>query len=118
MEQICTLCLPPFSKLEDIYIYEIEHSQPDRQDNIENTLWLELLRPFASAKNLYLSKEFVPRIGPALQELVEGRATVVLPALQNIFLEGLQPSEGIQKFVAAREVTDHPVVVSHWDRDV
>jgi hypothetical protein len=119
MEQVCTLCLPPLSTLEDIYIYESRRSQPDRQDNIENMLWLELLHPFTSAKNLYLSKGFASRIGPALQELVGGRATVVLPTLQNIFLEGLQPSgtvqEGIQKFVAARQVTSHPIAVSHWD---
>jgi len=45
----------------------------------------------------------------------------VLPALQNIFLEGLQPSgtvpKGIQQFVATRQVTDHPIVVSDWERD-
>jgi hypothetical protein len=117
MEQICTSCLPPLSTLEDIYIYEYPHS-PDQQDSIENTLLLELLRPFASAKNLYLSKEFALRIGPALQELVGDSATRVLPTLQNIFLEGLQSSgtvqEGIQKFAAVRQVTSHPIAVSHW----
>jgi hypothetical protein len=119
MEQVCTLCLPPLSTLEDIYIYESRRSQPDRQDNIENMLWLELLHPFTSAKYLYLSKGFASRIGPALQELVGGRATEVLPTLQNIFLERLQPSGTvrIQQFVAARRVTSHPIAVSHWDRD-
>jgi hypothetical protein len=72
-------------------------------------------------KNLYLSKEFAPHIVPALQELVGGRATEVLPTLQNIFLEGLQPSEpaqeGIQQFIAARQFTSHPIAVSRWDRD-
>jgi hypothetical protein len=119
-EQICTSCLPPLSTLDDIYIYEDPHSQPDWQDNIENMLWLELLRSFASAKNLYLSKGFALRIGPALQEFV-GVSATVLPALQNIFLEGLQPSgtvpKGIQQFVATRQVTDHPIVVSDWERD-
>jgi hypothetical protein len=88
MEQICTLCLPPLSTLEDIYIYKCPYSQLDWQDNIENMLWLELLHPFNSVKNLYLSKEFMLCIGPALQELV-GVSVTVLPALQNIFLEGL-----------------------------
>ena len=121
LEQVCTSCLPPLSTLEDLYIYEDPYSQPDWQDNIENTLWLELLHPFTAVKNLYLSEEFAPRIVPALQELVGGRTTEVLPTLQNIFLEGLQPSgpvqEGIQQFVAARQVTGHPIAVSHWDRD-
>ena len=51
------------------------------------TLWLELLHPFTVLKSLHLSKEFVPRIAPALQELVGSRTTEVLPTLQNILLE-------------------------------
>jgi hypothetical protein len=42
-------------------------------------------------KNLYLSKEFAPGIAAALQELVGARITEVLPSLQNIFVEGLEP---------------------------
>jgi hypothetical protein len=33
-------------------------------------LWLDLLRPFVTVKNFYISEEFVPRIAPALEELV------------------------------------------------
>jgi hypothetical protein len=119
MEQVCTLCLPPLSTLEDLYIYESSHSQPVWQDNIENTLWLELLQPFPAVKNLYLSKEFTRRIVPSLQELTGGRSTQVLPTLENIFLQELQSSgtiqKGIQQFVAARQVTSHPIAVSLWD---
>ncbi len=107
--------------LEDLYILENPYWRPRWQDDVENTLWLEVLHPFAAVKNLYLSKEFAPRIAPALQELVGGRTAEVLPTLENIFLEGLQPSgplqEGIEKFVAARQLTSHPVAVSHWDED-
>jgi len=87
---------------------------------MENSLWLELLLPFRTVKNLYVSEDFVPRILPALQELVGSRATEVLPNLQNIFLEGHEPSgpvqEGIQQFVAARQVISDPITVSPWDR--
>jgi hypothetical protein len=120
LEQVSTSSLPPLSTLEDLYIYEGTSSRAHWQDNIENALWQELLHPFRTVKKLYLSEEFALRIGPALQELVGGRATEVLPTLENIFLEGLQPSgpvqEGIGKFVAARQVTSHPIVVSRWDR--
>ena len=119
MEQVCTSCLPPLSTLDDLYIYEFLHSQPILQDDIENALWLELLRPFTTVKNLYLSKKFASHIVPALQELVGGRTTEVLPILQNIFLEELQPSgtvqAAIQQFVATRQITSHPIVVSRWD---
>ena len=121
LEQVCTLCLPPLSALEDLSIYDHKLSYPRSEDNIENTLWLELLRPFTAVRKLYLSKEFARHIVPAFQELVEGRTTEVLPMLQNIFLATLQPSEpvpeGIQQFVAMRQVTGHSIAVSDWGRD-
>jgi hypothetical protein len=88
LEQICTSCLPRLSTLEDLYIYQSPYSQPDWQDNIKNTIWLELLHPFTAAKNLYLSEEIAPRIVPAPQELVGGRTTELLTTQQNIFFGG------------------------------
>jgi hypothetical protein len=117
LDQICTSCLPPLSMVEDLYIYENQFSPPDWKDDIENGL-LEPLHTFTAVKNLYLSEEIALRIGPALQELAEGRTTEALPALQNIFLDGLKSSgsvqEGIGKFVAAREVASRPIAVSSW----
>ena len=119
VEQVCTSSLPPVLMLEDLYISEDPKYPPHWQDNVENALWLELLHPFAAVKNLYLCKKFMSRIAPALEELVGGRTTEVLSTLENIYLEGFQPSgplhEGIEKFVAARRLTSHPVAVSRWD---
>ena len=120
LEQLCS-SLPSFSTLEDLYIFQNELNEPGWKDNIENALWLGLLQPFTTVKNLYVSEKFAPRIEPALQELAGARTTEVLPALQNIFLEGLQPSgvahEGIQQFVSMRQLISHPIAVSHWDPD-
>ena len=113
--------MSPLSTLEDLYIIQDTDSEPDWKDNVENALWLELFNPFSNVKNIYLSEEFAPRIVPALQELVGARTSEVLPILENIFVEGLGLSgpiqEGIAKFVAARQVTDHPLAFSRWDRD-
>jgi hypothetical protein len=115
LEQVCTSCLPALSTL-DLYIYMDKVGY--WQDNVENMLWLELLHPFTAVKTLYLSRQVAPRIVPALKELVGDRTTEVLPTLDNIFLEGLQPSglvqEGIEQFVSARQVTSHPITVSAW----
>jgi hypothetical protein len=119
LEQICTLPLLPLSKLEDLYIHEHSSLESSWQDNVDDMQWLELLQPFTAVKNLYLSKEFAPRILPALQELVGSRATEVLPTLQNILLEELAQTrpvqEAIEQFVAARQVTTHPIAVLRWD---
>ena len=148
LEQVCTSCIPLFTKLEDLSIFENPYSQPDWQVNFEDEplagdeQWLELFNPFSNVKNLYLSEAFAPRIMLSLQRLQNqtavgsnqlivrsrkpaGGKTIereffLLPALQNVFLEGLQPSGPVQKatgqFVAARELTGHPVTVSRWDR--
>jgi len=122
LEQVCTSSLPPLFTVENLYIYEHRHLRPHWQDDIENKLWLELLYPFTAVKNLYISKQFTPCIAPALQELILGRMMGQLPILQNIFLEGLEPSgpvqEGIRRFVAARQSSGHPIAVSLWDRDL
>jgi hypothetical protein len=116
--QVCTSSLPPLSTLEDLYIFVDRANPPPWQDDVENASWLELLHPFAAVKNLYLCDQIVPRIAPVLQELVGARTTEVLPTLENIFLEPSAPGhEGIEKFVAARRLTSHPVAVSIWDRD-
>ena len=117
LEQVCTSCLRPSSKLEDLYIHEAPYGKTDWKDNVENGLWLELLQPFTAVKNLYLSEEFAIHIAPTLQELVGDRTTEVLPALQNIFLKGLEssgPVQGIRQLVAARQVANRPIAVSRW----
>ena len=98
--------------------YEDSDSPPDRKDSVENREWLELFRPFMAVKNLYLSENLASLIVPALQELVEGRTSDVLPALRNIFLKGLESSGSVQasigKLVAARQAANHPIVISPW----
>ena len=122
LEQVCTSSLPPLLTVDNLYIYEHRYLQPHWQDDIENELWLELLYPFIAVKNLYLSKQFAPRITLALQELVEGRMMGQLPILRNIFLEELDPlgpvQEGIGRFAATRRLSGHPIAVSLWDRDL
>jgi len=118
IEQVCNSSLHPLSTIEDLYIESRYPHLVWKNDAIENTLWLQLLLPFATAKNLYLSKEFAPGIAAALQELVGGRITEVLPSLQNISVKELEPSGSFQKcigqFVAARQHSGRPVAISVW----
>ena len=120
IEQICNSSLNALSTIEVLCI-EHQYLQVGwKNAEIENALWLRLFLPFTAVKNLYLYKEFAPGIAAALQELVGGRITDVLPSLQNIFVEGFEPSgplqENIGQFVAARQLSDHPITISDWDR--
>ncbi|KAN0114318.1 hypothetical protein V8E52_006814 [Russula decolorans] len=89
-----------------------------KYDTIPNTLWLQLLLPFTAVKNLYLSREFALDIAAALQELVGGRITEVLPSLQTIFVEWFFGSIQVKigQFLAARQLSGHPVAISDWRR--
>jgi hypothetical protein len=103
-----------FSTVEDLFIENRYRQLVWKDDAIENTLWLQLFLPFTAVNNLYLSEEFATSIAAALQELVGSRITEVLPSLQNIFVDG--PSGPFQKaigqFVAARQLSDHPIAIS------
>jgi len=84
---------------------------------MDNAQWLELLDRFSALKNLYLTDGIAQRFCGALQELSGERTTEVLPALRNIFVQGssLKPvQEVIKSFVAARQLSGHPVVVNRW----
>ena len=119
MEQVCN-SLPPCSAVGALHI---EHHYSElvlKNDAIENTLWLQLLLPFPAVKNLHLSKEFAPGIAVALQDVVGDRIAVVMPCLQNIFVEALEPSGPFQKniaqFVTARQLFGHPVAILTWNK--
>jgi hypothetical protein len=103
--------------IQDLPIHSV--SEPPWQDDIEGSQWLELLRPFTAVNELYISKKFVPRIAPALQELVGERATEALPALRTLFLRETLSSgpvqEAIQQFVTARQLSNHPIAISQWE---
>ena len=81
IEQVCNSLSSPLSTAKKLYI-EHEYSQLIWEDHdIEDTLWLRLLLPFAAVEELLLSKEFVPDIAAALKELVRERIVQVLPLL-------------------------------------
>jgi hypothetical protein len=118
--QVCTSAFPRalISTVEHLYILEDRWSRPRWQADVENSQWLEFMHLLTAVKHLYLSRNFVSRIAPTLQELVGQRVSEVLPALQSIFLEDLQQSgpvpEAIGQFVAARQLSSRPIAVSNW----
>ena len=114
LARICTSSLRHLLTMETLYIHEDYYSKSSLKDDIGNPFWLDLLLAFTTVRYLYLSKASALCIAPVLQELT------VLPTLQNIFLEGFQPSEpvhdGIRQFIFARQLIDRPIAISAWER--
>jgi hypothetical protein len=86
LAQFCRSPFFPLPTLEYLYIDGGKYSRQRWRDDTENTRWLELLQPFASVKNLYLSKDFARPIARALEELGGEIATEVLPTLENVLI--------------------------------
>ena len=116
--QLCTRCLPHLSVVEHLYIDEHPDWIGGWQDNISHMLWLGLLGPFPAVTNLYLCEAICLTVLP---ELIASGTTEEWPTLQNIFLEGIEPSgpvhERIQQFVSTWQVLGQTIAVSSWDRD-
>jgi hypothetical protein len=118
LTQLCRSFLPAFAMVERLYICQYGHSWPQRwKHGIQHSHWLQLLRFFADAKDLYVSREITIFIVRVLKKLVRERTTEVLPALQNLFFhkyEALSGPTAIEDFIAARKLSGHPITVSRW----
>ena len=123
LTQLIGSSIPSLPALEHLNIFE-DCGPLHWQDDIENSQWLELLRPFTSVKDLVLSGQLVSLVAPALGELNGERVTEVLPALQTIFVEDLRLSgpspwqKEIGRFVTARQISGRPVVVHYPENNV
>jgi hypothetical protein len=88
---------------------------------VELSQWLQLFRPFATLQGLYITKKLGPVVAHALQEFTWERETELLPALRGLFLGSLDQYESvmnvIEPFVAARRLSDRPVIVEDWEQD-
>jgi len=116
LSQVYDLPSVSLFNLERLEICEDPYARPHWQEDVENSQWLELLIPFINVKCLSLSKEFTPRVMPALLELSGERIMEVLPALQTIFLSDSSLSgpakKALAQFLTARQLSGHPVAVN------
>ena len=122
MVQIFGQQLPLLSHVEQLEIFQPSYGHMQWIDNpdMDSSLWLELFHLFLAVQSLRVSEKLVPPVAAALQELTGERTMEVLPALHSLFLGGLEPSglvpEGINSFVAARQLSDHHVAVQSWNQ--
>ncbi|KAH9987735.1 hypothetical protein BJV74DRAFT_951587 [Russula compacta] len=118
MAQVCSQLSPLTSHIESLEIHEHAPGQAWQGNGIDPTQWFELFDSFPAVQDLHIHDELRPLVARALQELTGETATEVLPTLRRLFFKGTSPPgpirEDIQKFIAARQHSNHPVEV-HWD---
>ena len=106
---------PSIHMVDHLYIYyPKQHSSPGYDG------YMNFFRLLTGVKNLYISSGLAESIAFDLKDLVGERVADVLPALDCILLEDLEPSGYVQKrigqFAAARQLLGRPVTVSTWDK--
>ena len=119
MARICGQLWPLLPLVERLHIVDNYWHELEWQDDTDPTLWIELLNPFVYAKSLHVSKMLGELVASALGELAGEGVTEVLPALHHLFLEGAPSSsvlEAIKPFVAARQLSNQPIVIQPWER--
>jgi hypothetical protein len=88
--------------------------QPGWQRDMDDTDWLELLRPFAAVKMLHASEQLAKQIALALDDVTEEMVTEVLPSLNSLWLDDQQVTS-VEQFLVVRRISGHPVT---FDSDI
>jgi F-box-like len=116
--RVCRSSFPLISALEELRISISRHDDLESSHWQDNMEWLGFLDPFTAVTNLYLTRGIASCICGALQELSRERAFEVLPALRNLYIDGLRPlehiEEAIRPFTNARQLSGYPVAIDHW----
>jgi len=122
MVRLCDALSLHLSHVECLEVTGDADPQIELQDDMVPVRWLDLFRSFTAVRGLYISNELGPQVAHALQGLEGRRATEVLPSLRKLSLGGLKPhgsvENAIEPFVAARRLSDRPVVVEPWEQDL
>ena len=91
--------------------------------DVEDSQWLDFLRPFTTVKDLYVSREYSPHLVATLHRIIGEGMTEVLPSLQNFFWEKQSSpvpgpiEEAMEQSVAAlhRDHSSRAITVSQWN---
>jgi len=121
LAQFCASFLPTLSPFECLHILVQCRCIPWRRvvDN-PDPQWLELLRLFNAVKDLRLDEIVAPHAAPVLGRLPAEQVSEVLPALEIVFISGLNPfgpvKEAISEFTDARQLSGRPVSIYTWEQ--
>jgi hypothetical protein len=102
--QVWRSSLPPFPTLERVNIREFQAKRGHWKGNAETmrTQWMDLFLHFSSVRDVGLYGRLIPHVVAALVQGLAGSGEtvpVVLPALQNLFVEGLRLSRPAKKAI-------------------
>jgi hypothetical protein len=93
--QVLMSLFPSIFMVEHLYIHGTTYMLS--QDDVEDMQLLEFFHALTTVKNLYVHMKHAEFFAPILQEHFGGTATDVLPALESLCFDEVQPSEPLQE---------------------
>ena len=81
-----------------------------------NSEWQGLLQQFSAVQTLKLCSELANRMARTLQDITNERVVGLFPSLELICLQD-QPDSSIEKIVALRKLSGHPVTVVNTETE-
>ena len=101
----------PSALLSQVVHLKLAPSQCQANEDHHNNEWLLFLSRFSVIRTLHVYGRFAERLALALENATSGEmATEVLPDLDLIDF-GRRPKSCIEKFLAARQLSGHPVTL-------
>ncbi len=89
---------------------EVPLKESRQLEGTDDAEWPLLLHQFSSVQTLHVSQDLVGHIALVLEDTPREMVAEMLPSLDLICLSG-QPASSVEKFVAARQLSGHPVTV-------
>ncbi|KAH9167924.1 hypothetical protein EDB89DRAFT_1909676 [Lactarius sanguifluus] len=105
LSQFATL----LSNIGDLSIDARELS-PGGKDYMDNTEWLDLLRPFTAVGTLHVSGKLAGYVARRLEGVTGNIVVEILPSLHSLFLED-EPLTSVERFVEVRRLSGRPVTI-------
>jgi hypothetical protein len=116
--QIFTTLSPVLSAVDEVTLSYVEHNQSSEWHNdISQTQWRELLRPFSNAKTLRVQDELIDQISRSLQSNDGELPLGLLANLKGVEYSGRSHAQGsaFTAFLNERHVAGQPVSLSLVD---
>ncbi|KAI0246807.1 hypothetical protein BJV78DRAFT_1286040 [Lactifluus subvellereus] len=115
--QILDTLQPVLSVVEKLTLSHKVHKQSSEWHNeVDRTLWHQLLRPFSNFKTLHVQNELVGRLAGSLQTDDGEPSLELLPNLEEVgYSGGDDACDAFTSFVDQRKVAGHPVNLTMVD---